>query len=75
MELKRGGRRYEGLRATCLVALALMEQSGIRGLIDEIVGEADGHTRERALSPGMAVKALVGPPHDLRKKLPLSGVE
>lgn len=62
--------RYEGLPASSAIAMAVMERSGMRALIDSTV-EWDGR---RKLSPGMAVKAMIGPIFDARKKMPLSGV-
>lgn len=50
--------------------MAVIETSSIRALIDKNVE----YDRERRLSPGMAVKAMIGPIFDGRKKLPLSGV-
>jgi transposase len=44
--------------------------SGIRALIDSLVEHGD----RRKVSPGMAVKAMIGPIFDARKKMPLSGV-
>ena len=70
MKIIRKERVYEGLPASSAVAMAVMETSGIRALIDRSV-EYDS---ERKLSPGMAVKAMIGPIFDGRKKLPLSGV-
>jgi transposase len=70
MRIIRKERAYEGLPASSAVAMAVMETSGIRALIDKSVE----YDRERRLSPGMAVKAMIGPIFDGRKKLPLSGV-
>jgi hypothetical protein len=70
MRIIRKERAYEGLPAGSAVAMAVMETSGIRALIDKNVE----YDRERRLSPGMAVKAMIGPIFDGRKKLPLSGV-
>jgi transposase len=70
METLRKGRKYEGLPASSAVAMAVMEQSGIRALIDSLVK----HDDQRKLSPGMAVKAMIGPIFDSRKKMPLTGI-
>jgi len=70
MKIIRKERVYEGLPAGSAVAMAVMETSGIRALIDRSVK----YDSERKLSPGMAVKAMIGPIFDARKKLPLSGV-
>ncbi|MFA6804296.1 MAG: IS1634 family transposase [Candidatus Methanomethylophilaceae archaeon] len=61
---------YESIPASSAMAMAVMESSGIRALIDSIVE----HNDQRRLSPGMAVKAMIGPIFDSRKKMPLSGV-
>ena len=61
---------YESVPASSAMAMAVMERSGVRALIDSLV-EHDG---QRRLSPGMAVKAMIGPIFDARKKMPLSGV-
>ena len=70
MELEREEHLFEGLPASSAVAMAVMEHSGIRRLIDKLVEYDD----QRVLSPGMAVKAMIGPIFDDRKKLPLSGI-
>lgn len=70
MKLSRAERAYEGVPASSAIAMAVMEESGIRELIDSRV-EWDG---ERRLSPGHAVMAMIGPIFDHRKRLPLSGV-
>src|SRR5215510_1531247 len=62
--------KYEGLPASSAIAMAVMERSGIRRLIDSLVKYDD----ERKLSPGMTVKAMIGPIFDSRKRLPLTGV-
>lgn len=61
---------YESVPASSAMAMAVMERSGIRALIDSLVK----HDDQRRLSPGMAVKAMIGPIFDSRKKMPLSGV-
>lgn len=70
MRLSRMERAYEGVPASSAIAMAVMEESGIRELIDSRV-EWDS---ERRLSPGHAVMAMIGPIFDHRKRLPLSGV-
>jgi transposase len=52
------------------IAMSVMEQTGLRRFIDSQV-EWDS---ERKLSPGNAVKAMIGPIFDQKKKLPLQGV-
>ncbi|MDR1954533.1 MAG: IS1634 family transposase [Candidatus Methanoplasma sp.] len=61
---------YEGSPASSMIAMAVMEQSGIRRLIDSLVEYDD----QRRLSPGMAVKAMIAPIFDSRKKMPLTGI-
>lgn len=70
MRLNRTGCSFESVPASSAIAMAVMEESGIRELIDSHV-EWDS---ERKLSPGHAVMAMVGPIFDHRKRLPLSGV-
>ena len=70
MRLSRTERAFEGVPASSAIAMAVMEESGIRRLIDSHV-EWDS---ERKLSPGNAVMAMIGPIFDHRKRLPLSGV-
>ena len=70
MRLNRTGLSIESIPASSAIAMAVMEESGIRELIDSRV-EWDS---ERKLSPGHAVMAMVGPIFDRRKRLPLSGV-
>jgi len=62
--------QYEGLPASSAIAMAVMERSGMRAMIDSLVK----HAGDRKLTPGMAVKAMIGPIFDARKKMPLSGV-
>jgi len=63
-------RHYEGSPASSIIAMAVMERSGIRALIDSSVEYDDS----RKLSPGMAVKAMIAPIFDARKKMPLTGI-
>lgn len=62
------GSSYEGIAAASSVGMALMESSGVRALIDEACTFDRG---QRILSPGMGVKALIGPVFNLRNKSPL----
>ena len=55
--------RYEGLPATMAVGMALMEVTGIRAHIDSRCRFDRGR---RTLTPGMAVKAMIGPIFNLR---------
>lgn len=58
MEIVKDERTYEGLHAVPAMVMAMMEEVGIRELIDE---RCSGPDRCRhKLSSGMAVKALVG---------------
>ena len=61
---------YSGIPASSALAMALMESSGIRQMIDDAC-EYDG---QRLLTPGNAVKAMMGPIFDARKKSPLSKI-
>jgi len=70
VKVNRRGRQYEGLPASSAIAMAVMEHSGIRRMIDSSV-EYDS---ERKLTPGMAVKAMIAPIFDARKKMPLTGI-
>ena len=63
----RTGRRYEGIPASSAIAMSVMEQSGIRAKIDSCVE----YDPKRKLSPGMAVKAMVGAMHETWKRPPL----
>lgn len=58
MEIVWDERTYEGVHAVPAMAMAVMEESGIRRLIDDMCrgDSATGHK----LSEGMAVKALAG---------------
>lgn len=59
---------YEGLPASNAIGMALFEASGMRRLIDERCSYDPG---KRILSPGMVVKALIGPTFNITKKFPL----
>lgn len=56
MEIIREERTYEGIHAIPSLVMAAMESSGIRRHIDDLCGSGKGCF----LSPGMAVKAMVG---------------
>lgn len=62
---------YSGIPATSALAMALMESSGIRQMIDNAC-EFDPQMLQ---TPGNAVKAMIGPIFDVRKKLPLSKID
>ncbi|MBQ7701510.1 MAG: IS1634 family transposase [Candidatus Methanomethylophilaceae archaeon] len=61
---------YSGIPASSALAMALMESSGIRQMIDD----ACEYDVQRLLTPGNAVKAMIGPIFDARKKSPLSKI-
>ncbi len=63
---------YEGLPAPMAIAMAMMEVTGVRSLID---ARCDFDRLRRILTPGMAVKALIAPIFILRTKDPLYLVE
>lgn len=58
MRIDEDVRVYEGVRANSAVAMAFMEGTGLRRLIDDRCRPADGTCR--TLSVGMAVKAMIG---------------
>ncbi|MDR1404924.1 MAG: IS1634 family transposase [Candidatus Methanoplasma sp.] len=62
---------YEGIPAASALAMAVMEETGIRAYIDSI---ADYDRGQRMLSPGMAIKAMLGPVFDSRRKYALMNV-
>lgn len=68
MKINLNARKYEGLPAASALGMALMESTGIRQLIDD---ECEWDRNQRVLSPGMAVKAMLGPMMDGRRKAPL----
>lgn len=72
MEIMKEERTYEGIHAIPALIMGMMEASGVRKLIDDSCSEADG--RCFVLSPGMAVKAMVGTMVE-RGKMPLYRVE
>jgi transposase len=63
---------YEGFQAMGAFAMAVMESVGIREYIDSMCRYDPAR---RALSPGMAVKAMLGPIFGYRHKSPLSNIE
>ena len=72
MEIIQDERTYEGLPAVPAMVMALMEDSGIRKMIDDSCRAVDKGCYD--LSPGMAVKAMVGAMVE-RGKRPLYRVE
>lgn len=72
MEINRNERTYEGIPAISGIMMALMEETGIRALIDSECAAVD--SSDRKLSAGMAVKALIGTMYD-RGKTPLYRVD
>ena len=60
--------QYEGIPAPSAIGMALFESSGMRKLIDE---RCNFDPARRILSPGMVVKALIGPAFNIRNKYPL----
>lgn len=68
LKIDHHGVSYEGVAAASAIGMALMESSGIRSLIDDCC--TFDRTR-RILSPGMGVKAIIGPVFNLRNKSPL----
>ncbi len=72
MRINLNARRYEGLPAASALGMALMESSGIRQLIDD---SCKWDRDQRKLSPGMAVKAMIGPMFNGHKRSPLYKVD
>ena len=68
LKIRHKGVEYEGLPAANAVGMALFEATGMRRLIDERCGF---DREKRILSPGMVVKALIGPTFNVQKKHPL----
>lgn len=60
--------RYEGIVANSAVAMALYESIGLGRLIDRRCRFRPGH---RIMSPGIVVKALIGPTFNIHEKFPL----
>ncbi len=72
MKIQHKGIEYEGIPAANAVGMALFEASGMRRLIDQ---RCNYDPEKRNLSPGMVVKALIGPTFNVHKKFPLYKVE
>lgn len=68
LKIDHHGDSYEGIAAASSIGMALMESSGIRSMIDD---SCEFDRAQRILSPGMGVKALIGPVFNLRNKFPL----
>ena len=68
IDIERETRRYEGIPTVCGMMMAMLEDMGIRELIDRMCDEAGGNSR--LLTTGMAVKAMIGTMFD-RGKTPL----
>lgn len=62
---------YEGFQAMGAFAMAMMESTGIREYIDSM---CDYDPARRSLSPGMAVKAMLGPIFGFKHKSPLANI-
>jgi len=62
---------YEGFQAMGALAMAMMESTGIREYIDSM---CDYDAARRNLSPGMAVKAMLGPIFGFKHKSPLASI-
>lgn len=72
MEIMMEERTYEGIHAVPALVMGMMEASGVRKLIDDSCRKIDRRCFD--LSPGMAVKAMVGTMVE-RGKTPLYRVE
>ncbi|MBR2254462.1 MAG: DUF4277 domain-containing protein, partial [Candidatus Methanomethylophilaceae archaeon] len=72
MKIQHKGIEYEGIPAANAAGMALFEASGMRRLIDQ---RCSYDPEKRILSPGMVVKALMGPTFNVNKKFPLYKVE
>jgi transposase len=70
MKIKYAG--HDGFPAAGALAMALMEATGIREYIDSM---CDYDRSRRTLSPGMAVKAMMGPIFGYKHKSPLANIE
>jgi transposase len=62
---------YEGFQAMGALAMAMMESVGIREYIDSMCAH---DAARRILSPGMAVKAMLGPIFGFKHKSPLANI-
>ncbi len=72
MKIQHKATEYEGVPASNALGMALFESSGMRNLIDK---ECNYDPEKRILSPGMVVKALIGPTFNITHKFPLNKVE
>lgn len=72
MRININARRYEGIPAASALGMALMESTGIRQLIDDT---CEWDRDQRKLSPGMAVKAMIGPLFKGDRRRPLYKVD
>ena len=72
MKIQHKGLEYEGIPSANAMGMALFEASGMRSLIDQ---RCKYDPERRILSPGMVVKALIGPTFNVHKKFPLYMVE
>jgi transposase len=72
MKIQHKGLEYEGIPSANAMGMALFEASGMRHLIDQ---RCKYDPEKRILSPGMVVKALIGPTFNVHKKFPLYMVE
>lgn len=68
MKVELRAKEYEGLPAASAIGMAVMEHSGIRETIDR---SCQWDCDQRVLSPGMAVKALIGPMFNGIRRCPL----
>ena len=59
---------YEGIPAASAIGMALLESTGVRRLIDQ---RCRFDPDRRIMSPGMVVKALIGPTFNIRNKYPM----
>ncbi len=72
MRINVNTRQYEGIPAASALGMAVMESSGIRQLIDDA---CEWDHDQRKLSPGMAVKAMIGPMFNGQKRWPLYKID
>ena len=68
MRISHAAESYEGIASINAVGMAVFESSGLRDLIDRRCRYDPG---KRILSPGMVVKALIGPMFNTAGKFPL----
>lgn len=72
MKINVRARQYEGIPAASALGMAVMESSGIRQLIDD---RCEWDRDQRKLSPGMAVKAMIGPMFKGNRRRPLYKID